>query len=355
MIDQGASDLHIAANSPPRLRIDGQLIPLNVPPMSPQETMQLCYSILTESQKKTFEQRKEIDLSFSVKNLARFRANIYYESQQIAGAFRIIPIEIRNLKQIGTPSIIEKLCHLPRGLILVTGPTGSGKSTTLAAMIDEINTKRYDHIVTIEDPIEFIHNHKNCIINQRELGEDTLSFNNALKSALRQDPDVVMIGELRDLETISSALTIAETGHLVFGTLHTNSAMASINRLIDIFPPHQQGQVRTQLSMTLQAVVSQMLLPANSGGRVLGMELLINTNAVRALISEGKVQQIYSMMQAGQADTNMQTMNQSLFGLLNRGLISQELALSKSSYPDELLEMITKKKTNRGQSPIKKR
>ena len=341
LIDQGASDLHIAAGSPPRLRIDGQVVPLKLPPLSPQESMKLCYSVLTEAQKKIFEQQKEIDLSFSVQNLARFRANIYMESQTIAGAFRLIPFRIHNLNELGLPPVIETLCKLPRGLVLVTGPTGSGKSTTLAAMVDYINENRYEHIVTIEDPIEFVHNHKNCVVNQRELGEDTKSFSQALKSVLRQDPDVVMIGELRDLETISAALTVAETGHLVFGTLHTNSAISSINRLIDVFPPHQQGQIRTQLSMTLEAVLSQILLPANGGGRALAMEILISTSATRALINEGKIQQIYSSMQSGQAGTQMQTMNQALVNLVNRRVISRELALAKSSNSDELLEMFT--------------
>jgi twitching motility protein PilT len=340
LLDQGASDLHLAVGSPPRLRIDGQIAPLNLPPLTPQEAMHLCYSVLTEAQKKTFEQTKEIDLSFSVRNLARFRANIYYESNHIAGAFRLVPFKIHSLKELGVPKVLENLCQLPRGLVLVTGPTGSGKSTTLAAMIDYINENRYEHIVTIEDPIEYVHPHKNCIVHQRELGEDTQSFSRALKSVLRQDPDVVLIGELRDLETISAALTTAETGHLVFATLHTNSAIASINRLIDAFPPHQQGQIRTQLAMTLEAVISQLLLPANGGGRALAMEILRSTQATRALITEGKIHQIYSTMQSGQSGSQMQTMNQSLHSLVNKRLISRDLAISKSQFPDELMDML---------------
>ncbi|MFW7378099.1 MAG: type IV pilus twitching motility protein PilT [Oligoflexus sp.] len=351
LIDQGASDLHLAVGSPPRLRIDGQIVPLNLPPLTPQDSMQLCYSVLTEAQKKIFEQNKEIDLSFSVKNLARFRANIYFESNHVAGAFRLVPFKIYSLEELGVPKVVEKLCHLSRGLVLVTGPTGSGKSTTLASMINHINESRFDHIVTIEDPIEFVHSHKNCIVHQRELGEDTKSFPKALKSVLRQDPDVVMIGELRDLETISAALTIAETGHLVFGTLHTNTSISSINRLVDAFPPHQQGQIRTQLSMTLEAVISQILLPANGGGRALAMEVLIATNATRALINEGKIQQIYSSMQSGQSGSQMQTMNQALLSLVNKRLISKELGLSKSPYPEEFMDMLTNRAAPR--RPIK--
>ena len=233
LIDQGASDLHISALTPPRLRIDGQLVPLNLPALTPEQSMSLCYSILTESQKKSFEESKEIDLAFSIRDLARFRANIYLERNHVAGAFRVIPFKIYTVQDLGLPSIITKICNLPRGLVLVTGPTGSGKSTTLAAMIDYINTHRFDHIVTIEDPVEFIHPHRNCVVNQREIGEDTETFAVALKSILRQDPDVVMVGEMRDPETIASALTIAETGHLVFGTLHTNSCVTSLNRIID--------------------------------------------------------------------------------------------------------------------------
>ncbi|MCX6131022.1 MAG: PilT/PilU family type 4a pilus ATPase, partial [Proteobacteria bacterium] len=285
--------------------------------------------------------RKEFDLSFSIPNVARFRANIYYQSGHISGAFRMIPHKISTLDELGSLPLLKQLCQLPRGLVLVTGPTGSGKSTTLAAMINHINENRHDHIVTIEDPIEFVHPHKNSIIDQRELGEDTQSFSFALKSVLRQDPDVILIGEMRDPETISAALTIAETGHLVFGTLHTNSAISSINRIVDSFPPHQQSQVRTQLAMSLEAVLSQMLLPKENGGRVMAMEIMRINSAIRALIQEGKIQQIYSSMQTGQANSGMQTMNQALFQLISRRMISRDLAMQKSPIPDELLEMLT--------------
>lgn len=340
LMDQGASDLHIAPGTPPRLRIDGNLVPLDLPVLTGQESQQLCYSVMTETQKKTFEQNKEIDLAFSVKGLARFRANIFYDSANVAGAFRLIPYQIRSIRDLGLPPVITDLCKLPRGLVLVTGPTGSGKSTTLAGLIDFINETRQDHIITIEDPIEFIHQHKRCMINQREVGEDTPSFSKALKSALRQDPDVILLGELRDLETISTAITVAETGHLVFATLHTNSAVSSLNRLIDVFPPHQQGQIRTQLAMNLEAVISQILIPSHRGGRVLGLEILRVNNAVRALINEGKFAQIYSVMQTGQSDSGMQTMNQALASLVTRGLITRNVALSKSSRPEELEEML---------------
>ncbi|MBQ48264.1 MAG: type IV pili twitching motility protein PilT [Zetaproteobacteria bacterium] len=342
LIDQGASDLHISALTPPRLRIDGQLVPLNLPALTPEQSMSLCYSILTESQKKSFEESKEIDLAFSIRDLARFRANIYLERNHVAGAFRVIPFKIYTVQDLGLPSIITKICNLPRGLVLVTGPTGSGKSTTLAAMIDYINTHRFDHIVTIEDPVEFIHPHRNCVVNQREIGEDTETFAVALKSILRQDPDVVMVGEMRDPETIASALTIAETGHLVFGTLHTNSCVTSLNRIIDSFPPFQQNQVRNQLSMSLEAVVSQILVPASSGGRVQAMEIMIPNTAIRALIYEGKFNQIYSAMQTGQSESDMKTMNQSLRELVRKRFISREMAMSKSSNPIELSELIKK-------------
>lgn len=340
LVQQGASDLHISSGSPPRLRIDGHLAPLNLPPMTQQKTMDLCYSILTETQKKMFEQRKELDLSFSIPGIARFRANIYYQSGQISGAFRVIPHKINTLDELAGPPLLKNLCTLARGLVLITGPTGSGKSTTLAAMINHINETRYDHIVTIEDPIEFVHQHKNCVVDQRELGEDTQSFAMALKSILRQDPDVILIGEMRDSETISAALTIAETGHLVFGTLHTNGAVSSINRMVDTFPPHQQSQIRTQLAMSLEAVLSQVLLPKETGGRVMSMEIMRVNSAIRALIQEGKIQQIYSAMQTGQAGSGMQTMNQSLYHLVSQRLITKELALQKSPMPDELEDIL---------------
>lgn len=342
LIDQGGSDLHIGAGSPPRLRVGGHIVPLNLPGLSAQEAQQLCYSILTDTQKKQFEQRKELDIAFTVKGLARFRANVFLDSGNVAAAFRLVPFQIRTLAELNLPPILVELCQLPRGLVLITGPTGSGKSTTLAAMIDHINETRHDHIITIEDPVEFIHRHKNCMVHQREIGDDTESFSRALKSVLRQDPDVILIGEMRDLETISAALTIAETGHLVFATLHTNSAVSSLNRLIDVFPPHQQPQVRAQLAMTLEAVVSQILIPtARTNSRTLAMEVMRANNPIRALINEGKFNQIYSQMQAGQQDSKMMTMNQALFVLAKRGVITREMALSKSSRQEELMEMFT--------------
>lgn len=342
MVDQGASDLHITSESPPRLRIDGNLLPLDIPPLSNEESRRLCFSALTEDQKRQLESQKEIDLAFSVKNLARFRANIFYEKGNVSGAFRIIPFRIYSIDELSLPQICKELCKLPRGLVLCTGPTGSGKSTTLAAMINHINETRSDHIVTIEDPIEFVHSHKNCLVNQRELGQDTTSFTKALKSALRQDPDVVLVGEMRDFETISLALTTAETGHLVFGTLHTNGCISTLNRIIDVFPPHQQIQVRSQLSLTLMAVISQTLLPATQGGRVLATEIMVPNKAIRNLIREDKMHQIYSMMQSGQEVTGMQTMNQSLFTMVNRRFITQQQALEVSSEPEELQEMFDK-------------
>lgn len=280
-----------------------------------------------------------------MKNLARFRANIFIEKGFIAGAFRIIPEKIFRLEDLGLSQTIKNLCYLPRGLVLVTGPTGSGKSTTLSAMINHINENRYDHIITLEDPIEFIHQHKNCVINQRSIGDDSKSFADALKSILRQDPDVVMLGELRDLETIKSALTISETGHLVFATLHTNDCVSSLNRIVDAFPPHQQTQVKRQLSMVLEGVLSQTLIPANNGGRVLAMEILKPNTAIRSLIYEGKYNQIYSMIQSGQAESGMQTMNQALQKLISMGHINRDLAISISNKKDELIEALSK---NRG-------
>ena len=342
LMDQNGSDLHIVAGSPPRLRIDGQLLPLDLPPLNVSEAMNLCYSVLTENQKKHFEQKKELDLAFSVKGLARFRANIYYEGTNVAGAFRVIPYKIYTMDELNLPPVIKTIAQLPRGLVLVTGPTGSGKSTTLASIINFINETRYEHIITIEDPVEFIHHHNNCVLSQREIGKDTKSFSDALKSILRQDPDVVMVGELRDQETIASALTVAETGHLVFGTLHTNDCISSLNRIIDVFPPHQQAQIRVQLSMTLEAVVSQLLIPSSKGGRVQALEIMRTTSAVRALIGEGKFNQIYSAIQSGQSDSGMQTMNQSLFNLVKKGKITKQIAITKTGMPDELSEMMNR-------------
>jgi twitching motility protein PilT len=341
MVDQGGSDLHLTTNSAPQIRIDGQLKPLSQPPLTPTETKQLAYSILTDNQKHRLEESLEIDLSFGIKGLARFRANIFHQRGAIAAVFRQIPYEIRTFKELGLPSVIEKLCEKPRGLILVTGPTGSGKSTTLAAMLDKVNRERHEHIVTIEDPVEYLHSHKGCIVNQREIHADTHGFPQALRSALRQDPDVVLIGEMRDLETVESALRIAETGHLTFATLHTNSAAQTINRIIDVFPAHQQGQIRAQLSLVLEGIICQTLLPKAGGkGRVLAMEILIPSPAIRNLIREDKVHQIYGMMQAGQAKLGMQTFNQALAALYFKRLITQETAMGRSSLPDELTEIL---------------
>lgn len=341
MIEKGASDMHITTGSPPLLRIDGDIVPLKLPPLSAIETKQLCYSVLTEEQKIQFEKNKELDLSFGVKSLSRFRANIFMQRGAVSGAFRTIPFKILGFEELGLPAVVAELATKPRGLILVTGPTGSGKSTTLASIIDKINSETRQHIMTIEDPIEYLHPHKNSIVNQREVGTDTGSFKQALKYVLRQDPDVVLVGEMRDLETIEAALTIAETGHLVFATLHTNSAVQSINRIIDVFPPHQQPQVRAQLSFVLEGVLSQLLLPrAGAPGRALCLEVLVPNAAIRNLIREDKVHQIYSQMQLGQSKHGMLTMNQSLYTLYARRLISLEEAMGHSSDQEELRSMI---------------
>jgi twitching motility protein PilT len=341
LVDQGGTDLHITTNSPPQIRIDGKMIPLQVPPMTPAETKGIIYSVLTDSQKHRFEENLELDFSFGVKGLARFRANVFFQRGAVAGAFRTIPWEIRTFKELGLPQVVSDLCDKPRGLILVTGPTGSGKSTTLAAMLDKINCERHEHMVTIEDPIEYLHAHKNCLVNQRELHADTRSFPRALRAVLRQDPDIVLIGEMRDLETIESALRIAETGHLTFATLHTNSAAQTINRIIDVFPPHQQSQIRAQLSFVLEGILCQSLLPrANGQGRTLALEILVPNSAIRNLIREDKVHQIYSAMQVGQLKYGMQTFNQSLATLVMKRQITRDLALSMSSNADELQEML---------------
>ncbi len=343
MIEKGASDLHITTGSPPRLRIDGKLVPIDHPPLTPTDTKTLCYSILTDAQKHRFEENNELDLSFGVKGLSRFRANIFMQRGAVAGAFRTIPFSIRTFQDLGLPEIVNELVKKPRGLILVTGPTGSGKTTTLAAMIDRINSERYEHIITIEDPIEYLHPHKKCLVNQREVTADTASFHDALRYILRQDPDVVLIGEMRDLETIEAALRVSETGHLTLATLHTNSAVQTINRIIDVFPPHQQDQVRVQLSFVLEGIIAQQLIPRKDGrGRVLAVEILVPNPAIRNLIREDKVHQIYSMMQTGQSKYGMQTMNQSLYELYSRGRISYEDAIGRSPVPDELIAMIQK-------------
>src|SRR5580692_10774161 len=341
MIEKGASDMHITTGSPPLLRIDGDIVPLKLPPLGNVESKALCYSVLTEEQKIEFEKTSELDLSFGVKALSRFRANIYVQRGAVAGAFRAIPFKILSFEELGLPTVISDLTKKPNGLILVTGPTGCGKSTTLASIIDKINAEQRCHIITIEDPIEYLHPHKLSVVNQREVGTDTEGFKHALKYVLRQDPDVVLVGEMRDLETIEAALTISETGHLVFATLHTNSAVSTINRIIDVFPPHQQPQVRSKLSFVLQGVVSQQLLPRhNAPGRVMALEVLVPNPAIRNLIREDKVHQIYSQMQVGQEKYQMQTLNQSLFSLFQRRLISAEEATGRSVEPEELRMMM---------------
>jgi twitching motility protein PilT len=354
MIEKGASDMHITTGTPPLLRIDGSVVPLKLPALGPVETKQVCFSVLTEEQRAHFEKHSELDLSFGVKGLSRFRANIYMQRGAVAGAFRTIPFKILTSEELGLPEIVSDFAKKPNGLVLVTGPTGSGKSTTLAAMIDKINTEQRLHIITVEDPIEYLHPHKLSIVNQREVGTDTEAFKTALKYVLRQDPDVVLVGEMRDLETIEAALTISETGHLVFATLHTNGAISTINRIIDVFPPHQQPQVRSKLSFVLQGVVSQQLLPRDGApGRVLALEVLVPNQAIRNLIREDKIHQIYSQMQVGQDKHGMQTLNQSLFSLFQRKLISLDEATGRSIEPDEfrmMLEGRTSMQTAGGQA-----
>jgi twitching motility protein PilT len=341
MIERGASDLHITTGTPPQIRLHGKLTPLTqFERLTPQDTQRLAYSVLNEGQKQKFEEDNELDLSFGIQGLARFRCNVYRQRGAVAAAIRVIPIKIRSFDELGLPPVVEQLADRPKGLVLVTGPTGSGKSTTLAAMVDKINNERTEHIMTIEDPIEFVHHHKKCLVNQREVFSDTHSFKNALKYILRQDPDVVLVGEMRDLETISAALTIAETGHLTLGTLHTNSCAQTINRVIDVFPTTQQSQVRAQLSLVLEGVLSQQLIPTTDGrGRVMSLEIMVTTPAVRNLIREEKIHQIYSSMQAGQK-FGMQTMNQSLLDLVQKRKITREEALNRSMLPEELSQLL---------------
>ncbi|MGB9181850.1 MAG: type IV pilus twitching motility protein PilT [Pyrinomonadaceae bacterium] len=338
----GGSDLHITTGTPPQVRVDGSLRPLEgFRILTSADTKQLAYSVLTDAQKHRFEENLELDFSFGVKGLSRFRANIFNQRGAVGAVFRAIPYEIKPFEALGLPPVVKTLCDKPRGLILVTGPTGSGKSTTLAAMVDKVNQERHEHILTIEDPIEFLHNHKSCLVNQREVNADTRSFSDALRTALRQDPDVVLVGEMRDLETIESALRIAETGHLTFATLHTNSAASTINRIIDVFPPSQQAQIRAQLSLVLEGILCQALLPrANGQGRAMALEILVPNAAIRNLIREDKVHQIYSMMQTGQDKYGMQTFNQALATLYHKRLITLELAMQRSSNTDELRELI---------------
>ncbi|MEQ9323016.1 MAG: type IV pilus twitching motility protein PilT [Polyangiaceae bacterium] len=350
MVEKGASDLHITAGSAPLLRIDGHIIPLKLPQLSPSQAKALAYEVLSEEQKITFEQSSELDFAFSMKKVARFRGNLFVQRGCVAAVFRFIPYQVMTFDELGLPPVLSEICNKAKGLILVTGATGSGKSTTLAAMIDKLNTEQRLHIITVEDPIEYVHVHKRCLINQREVGADTESFPKALKYILRQDPDVVLVGEMRDLETVEAALTIAETGHLVFATLHTNSAVQSINRIIDVFPPHQQGQVRAQLSLTMAAVVTQALIPNAKGpGRCLSLEVMVPNAAIRNLIREDKLHQIYSQMQMGQGESGMQTMNQSLYDLYTRGMITLDDAMAYSGDFDELRSMIEgRAMTNQG-------
>src|SRR5512143_2253299 len=343
LVAANGSDLHLTTNTPPQIRVHGKLQVLDLPPLGAADTKALAYSVLTDAQKKRFEESLELDFSFGIRGLARFRCNVFNQRGAVGAVYRLIPERIRGFQELGLPPVISKLAEKPRGLVLVTGPTGSGKSTTLAAMLDKINNERQEHILTIEDPIEYIHQHKNCLVNQREVHQDTQGFAAALRAALREDPDIVLIGELRDLETIESALRIAETGHLTFATLHTNSAAQTINRIIDVFPAHQQGQIRTQLSLVLEGIVCQALLPRSDGqGRVVALEIMVPTPAIRNLIRDDKVHQIYSTMQTGQEKLGMQTMNQSLATLYQKRLITLEAAMSASSLKDELEQMISR-------------
>ena len=342
VVELDGSDLHLATRTPPQIRVHGHLERLDGPDLTPADTKQLAYSVLTDAQKKRFEETLELDFSFGIQGVGRFRCNLFHQRGAVGAVYRLIPERIRSFQELGLPAVLANLAEKPRGLILVTGPTGSGKSTTLAAMVDKINKERRDHILTIEDPIEFVHQHQGCLVNQREVHSDTQNFGNALRAALREDPDIVLIGEMRDLETVESALRIAETGHLTFGTLHTNSASQTINRIIDIFPAHQQSQIRTQLSLVLEGIVCQALCPKIGGGRVVSLEILIPTPAIRNLIREDKVHQIYSSMQTGQEKYGMQTANQSLATLHQRKLITLETAMEKSSNREELQDMINR-------------
>ncbi|GAK51965.1 twitching motility protein [Candidatus Moduliflexus flocculans] len=347
MYEQGSSDLHISVGIPPTIRVDGELQPMaNESPLNPSQTKSLVYSVLTDAQKHSFEEENELDFSFGIKGLCRFRGNAFVQRGTVGAVFRTIPYQILNFKELGLSPTIEKFGERPMGLVLVTGPTGSGKSTTLAALIDKINRERHSHIITIEDPIEFLHEHRSCVINQREVHSDTHSFGAALRHVLRQDPDVILIGEMRDLETIEAALMVAETGHLVFATLHTNSCAQTINRIIDVFPPHQQTQVRTQLSFVLEGVITQQLIPKSSGkGRVVATEVMVPTAAIRNLIREDKVHQIYSQMQIGQEKLGMRTMNQSLIELYQRRMISRDEAVRRSPNLEEFSQMIARVQT----------
>ncbi len=341
VLERRASDLHIAAGSKPMVRVRGRLVALeDYPTLTPTDTREVIYSILTNDQRQRLETDWQIDFAYAIPNVARFRVNAYFQRSALGAAFRLIPTDIKSIDELGLPTVCHELAHKPRGFVLVTGPTGSGKSTSLAAIIDEINTTRNDHILTIEDPIEFLHPHKGCLVNQREIGSDATTFAHGLKAALRQDPDVILVGEMRDLETIHTALTAAETGHLVFATLHTQDAPQTIDRIIDVFPPEQQQQVRVQLSVALQGIVTQQLLPTLDGsGRVAACEVLVPTPAIRNLIREGKTHQIYSSLQTG-SNMGMQTMDTALAQLVRSGQISAKLAESRSTTPEELRRLL---------------
>jgi twitching motility protein PilT len=342
MVKKNSSDLHLTVGSPPQLRIDGKLVKTEYDILNAEDTKKLAYSIMNEKQKQKFEEKSELDLSFGIEHLSRFRCNVFIQRGNVAVALRQIPFRIPSFEELGVPKVVADLANLPRGLVLVTGPTGSGKSTTLAALINKINQERHCHILTVEDPIEYLHRHNSCLINQREVFADTSSFASALKYALREDPDVVMVGEMRDLETMESTLNISETGHLAFATLHTNSCVESINRIIDVFPNNQQEQVRVTVSFVLQAVISQQLIPKIGGGRVLALEVMICTPAIRAVIRDDKIHQIYSLMQAGQK-YGMRTMNQSLAELYLKHKITLGDALGRSSNIQELNELLARK------------
>ena len=347
-IELGASDLHLRVDSPPQVRVHGLMQPLEgYAPLTAPDTKALAYSYLTEPQARHFEENLELDFSIGLEGLSRFRVNIFNQKETVGAVYRAIPFQIRSFDDLGLPPVVTDLCRKPRGLVLVTGPTGSGKSTTLATMIDRINTTRHQHILTIEDPIEFLHTHKNCVVSQRELGSDTFSFADALRTGLRQDPDVVLVGEMRDLETIEMALRVAETGHLTFATLHTNTAASTITRIIDVFPAAQQANIRTQLSNVLEGIMCQALLPNASGtGRVMALEILIPNSAVRNLIREDKIHQIYSMMQTGTDKYGMQTLNQSLAALYRKRQITLESALSLSANVEELKDLVGRRSPN---------
>lgn len=349
VVDSNASDLHISSGTAPGLRVHGEIIRVKTAPLSGEDTKRLVYQILTDEQKNEFEKKLELDFSFGIKGLARFRANVFSSHGAVAAVFRIIPSLIPSFNELNLPQILLKICESANGLILVTGPTGSGKSTTLAALLDFLNQREAGHIVTLEDPVEFMHSHKQCIVNQREIGSDSLSFSGALKSLLRQDPDIVLVGELRDAETIEAALTIAETGHLVFGTLHTNSAVQTINRIINVFPADRQTQIRTMLSFVLQGVVSQQLIPKTyEKGRVAALEVMIPNPGIRNLVREDKLHQVYSQMQIGQETSGMITMNQSLKRFVETGILSQDVALAHSTVPEELANMLGKANSKKG-------